>query len=730
MQLSRTCWALQWHGQGLPSNVTSGQLSSELRNSVLSSKPHRESVTIIARNSYSDNSKDDSAHLDHIKPLSPDQLPPSSQHHILLLATPHFAPALYQDESQWLVAFLDRLYSKIVSEGPTKVTVGIAVVDALPQPTRESEIHSIGATTSQNRKLSGVTLSDPGSAGYAYLFCDSSLLSYQAGAPKRAIAGNQPSAFVSLSLPSLSGRTVENRQYIVKIPLANTIFVTGRDVVSIIVELEKQGNGQTFQVVNTFEASAISARWPLRDARDTQGCQVALTAPLVPLTAPRKVKSAFGNIVREITGPEGEGSTIPASSELEAAVASFFEAVNEPQSTISAWAIVGGNSPAVAQSANGNDNHQPADYSKGLRKLWTSPRNVMSILPRLERGARLHRILSGGGGWGKRAGLLSLDPDTSPIAEDAAAASKTPVVEDVLPSQESMLGDIAKVGDSIQFFVLRTNAEPSERTNLPGSLRVWSFGVGAIPSTIDQMPITAMTSNSHTGPKDNLPFRYVADHFGALSESGFYLQIIDNSTSNREQSSITSKIDVPFSHLSVIQAKPRKSAYHSAHGSINVKKGWKVPKLKIRKIPCESASDPSYIKADTAKADTVHHETTMQFGPRVRKVENRHPRLRMVPTRGSEDRPTSPKIVRYKSWGPLVRRVEVAPSQVKSDLGDPFAAGPEDDAAWNDLTRRSRKAIAFARSRQRHREVMKANARLLNDDMAQQVERLLEGFVP
>ena len=693
-----------------------------------------------------------------------------------------------------------------MNDEPVKITVGITVVDALPEPSPLPESDLIDVTAGQSRMVGTTALSNTGSAGYAYVFCDSSLLEYQASIPKRAATRNQSSPFLSLNLPWPAESRSEDLRYIVKIPLANTIFVTGRDAVSIIVELEKRENGQSFQVVNRLEASAMSANWPFRDSTgDIQGGQITLTAPLVPLTAPRKIKSAFGNIVREITGPEGEDSAIPASSELEAAVTSFFEAINEPQSMISAWAVVGEASLTAPKSGSPGENVVQTNGSEDLRKLWTTSDNILSILPRLQQGARLHRILSGGGGWGKRAGLLSLDPDTSPVLENAITAPESSIVEDVLSSQAKMLGDVAKVGDSIQFFVLRTNARTVERTNRSDCLRSWSLDVGSIPSSIDQVPIAASKSNSNLKLKDGLETRYVADHFGALSESGFYLQIIRSSVSAGEQSSNISKVDVPFSHLSIIQTKPEMNKHHSTDDSIcglnvehpklsesglasqsstistkeenraqiqkNSPSGdspsldsqgldrafdmsgvsttknsvlvrqiplTRVPtvqKQRFRKVPVSKkptirkhlssmALDPVETKSETA-ADAVHHERTTQSQPLVGKVNEVKPRLRKIPTY-----PPNGKTIKYTPSSSLVRRVEVKPSPVETGLGDPFGTGHEADTAWEELTERSKRAINNARRHQRHREAMNASGRLVNKNIAEQVERLLEGFVP
>lgn len=403
---------------------------------------------------------------------------------------------------------------------------------------RELDIHK--------EEVGRAALSDYGSAGYAYLVGDASMLDFQTDRRNHTATGTLPWPFLSLSvpLPQLDKSTFAKCQ--IHIPLANTIFVTGQEAVSFTAELERPGDSDSFRITNTLNVSNISTNWPFEKADyANQGSHIALTAPLTPLTAPRAIKDAFGNIVRQISRFRVNDAAIPASSELEAAVPAFFKTINEPQSSVAAWALVGAKYPVRCLPSNEDD--------KSLQNTWAASRTLDIFRP-LSSGARLHRVLGGGGGWGKRAGLLSLEPDTGPRSELAATSPVSIPNENVEYSEHSILANVAKAGEAIQFFIHRPESNASIKAQSPDDLRLWSLEVGTIPSSIDTAPAAAPT---HDAVKEQTACEYVADHFGVLSERGFYLEFIKHGPSIVKQCSTRTKVDVPFSRFSVIQANPR-----------------------------------------------------------------------------------------------------------------------------------------------------------------------------
>jgi hypothetical protein len=156
--------------------------------------------------------------------------------------------------------------------------------------------------------------------------------------------------------------------------------------------------------------------------------------------------------------------------------------------------------------------------------------------------------VSGGGGWGAKQGLLSLDPQTkyNTVNEARFDFSDASLEE----QQTSALGNIAQEGASIQFFVAGKHRENGESVayDVTGIVRK-TVVLGGVPSTVDDVP----KSNQENPDKKlySLP-----GHFGCVSESGIYLQDKDlismstgEITSTEPKAVPQTKIDLPFSYV-------------------------------------------------------------------------------------------------------------------------------------------------------------------------------------
>ncbi|KAA8907571.1 hypothetical protein FN846DRAFT_1021255 [Sphaerosporella brunnea] len=154
--------------------------------------------------------------------------------------------------------------------------------------------------------------------------------------------------------------------------------------------------------------------------------------PLKPLTKPRKIAEGLGNILKTVHRPEGadDAHVEGASLELESAVDKYLEGLPK-----------GANTP------------ERVDVFARLTSQEPSP-DVKELL--LYPGARLHRVLSGGGGWGKKAGLLSLDPqgerDVARFEQEFGAR---------FDGTDETHDGIVQVGQWVQFFIAE-NGEPAE----------------------------------------------------------------------------------------------------------------------------------------------------------------------------------------------------------------------------------------------------------------------------
>lgn len=125
----------------------------------------------------------------------------------------------------------------------------------------------------------------------------------------------------------------------VTLPLANTLFVTGKpSSVSIskwrFLQNEKyekvKSTTKSHQVINVFgskkEIGSKTIGFP------------AGHIPAIPLTPPRRVMSGLGNIIREIS-LDGENAC-PASSELEVTINQYTRAMGKKDSRVTVWALV------------------------------------------------------------------------------------------------------------------------------------------------------------------------------------------------------------------------------------------------------------------------------------------------------------------------------------------------------------------------------------------------------
>ncbi|OJD33233.1 v-type c subunit family protein [Diplodia corticola] len=351
------------------------------------------------------------------------------------------------------------------------------------------------------------------------------------------------------------------------LPLANTLFQTGHVSLmynmlyrlSEIVE-PKHGHGailqnrRTLHVCEVNRANSQRVTWPvagrylahrLVNFPRREETLHQLHVPLVPLTGPRQVEAGLGNIIRQVTGPDGKAS--PASHELEKAVSSFFEATGQAPHAMPVWALVCSekNSKYLASAVlSALGKWQPKQFSKVydyagmcshyVGDAWTADPKIFQPAiwkAMLTGNATLHRVLSGGGGWGKKAGLISLNPTTSAqrTAQQATTFSETD------QATAESLKAVAEPGSYITFFT-----SPVSSLNVPAYEQDTSV-FGTLPSSIDDIPDTATEGPSGI---DVWP-----GYFGALSEQGMSFKFIrgDPHGPQGKQVYTSTMVDVPFS---------------------------------------------------------------------------------------------------------------------------------------------------------------------------------------
>jgi hypothetical protein len=172
----------------------------------------------------------------------------------------------------------------------------------------------------------------------------------------------------------------------------------------------------------------------------------------------------------------------------------------------------------------------------------------------IEKGATLCRVLSGGGGWGAKQGLLSLDPQAT---YNTVGEARFDFSDGTLEEQQtSALGNTAKEGDYIQFFTAQPSKTEADKavyknTNLQyTNSDVKSSVIGAVPSTIDELPGPLVDDTQQQ--QSRIPLTHIRmGHFGFVSESGMFL-------SQKTGNPIATKIDLPYSYFTVNHIIPDK----------------------------------------------------------------------------------------------------------------------------------------------------------------------------
>ena len=275
-----------------------------------------------------------------------------------------------------------------------------------------------------------------------------------------------------------------------KVPLANTIFQSGHvstlfaqrmkcslspDGPTLVAPEEHHPlTKQTIQLVDLLEPP-ISRE---------------LYTSLKPITEPRIVDHAVGNILRTLHKGSRDHQSFPASQELEAAV-SRWRTVNPVNGhRVGVWALV-----------------TPRELLQGSQV----PSHLGNIMNCLEAGSRLHHVLSGGGGWGNKQGLLSLDPILQPdiVESDASVPPWLRETEDGFGFET--FEQTVKPGDMVTFCA--TQEQSATFSSSRAEHRKASFAVGTCPLR-EEMPLT-------DGENDlDASIAVATNHFGVLSSRG------------------------------------------------------------------------------------------------------------------------------------------------------------------------------------------------------------------
>ncbi|KAJ9485851.1 hypothetical protein VN97_g7507 [Penicillium thymicola] len=412
-------------------------------------------------------------------PVSPSAAPHSVP---LLLVTPSFAHWL-DSSSPFLSQFLSRLYRN--SPGNDTLYAVTAVVDALPNTTSESPHLS---------ESEGLSLLAIGQSGVQAKVAPPRLI--------RSSASEETNLLFSFR-PGVIGPTGKGPAHEIGLRLANTIFVNGRETTIFGTRWlwDKASSGYTLDSSMDFTSCMVTAT--------SQAVQTTLELPLHPVTERRRVMTSMGNILRQLAKSTDPTSTdtMPASSELERELPRYIAEHNIIDQRVSVWALV-----------------EKPDLDVADPGLSTHDRLIQS----LRQGGKLHRVMSGGGGWGKKQGLLSLDPEVSFSGsanhDDLVTLSQVfdpgTTQLDTLPSIDkgitvddlSLLSQVATAGDYIQFFVSvePTGAQGNVPSNHDSQEEPISYHFGMVADS--------MELETHEVDQDSNGVVSLPHTFGALSE--------------------------------------------------------------------------------------------------------------------------------------------------------------------------------------------------------------------
>ncbi|KAL2122912.1 hypothetical protein VTJ04DRAFT_3367 [Mycothermus thermophilus] len=207
----------------------------------------------------------------------------------------------------------------------------------------------------------------------------------------------------------------------------------GNSSSSTPVQPPPQGTGSNTNGNDTTGSDSSSST-----TTSSSGSKSTITIPLLPLTPAHRIHRSAGNIISQLW-PRNAAGPMPASEELEKLIPRLRElrldATGDEETYyagggLGVWALTIPPSQAVAGSVGGPVGELPVldikeaaaavaewgRYQLLERELAEKVRGRLKEL--VARGCRLHRVVSGGGGWGAKRGLLSLDPETKFPVED------------------------------------------------------------------------------------------------------------------------------------------------------------------------------------------------------------------------------------------------------------------------------------------------------------------------
>ncbi|KAL4782406.1 hypothetical protein BJX76DRAFT_332695 [Aspergillus varians] len=461
--------------------------------------------------------------LDDVLANFPITVPDSTSEYIpVLLFTPAFAHWA-DTQSTFVEQCLSRFYRKTLDR-PSRVPIHsvTAIIDRLPHYARGG--NTIGDVT----ECEGVSI----------LVVRGENIQGKATMPRqiRSSETEEPTLLFSFQKGSGDNQPIRQPVHDVGLRLANTIFLNGKENTLFGTRWAYDSSSKRLKLENVADLSTCSVTVTPASVRDS------LELPLHPVGERRKVVSSMGNILRQITKhADGRSNEpMPASSELEKELPRYIAENDIADRRVSVWALI----ETSADSPYTNSRHSQSTLAMAIQT-----------------GAKLHRVMSGGGGWGKKQGLLSLDPEMSfgqphdesmkPLHkvlsqnyESSTYGVASPPELPMSMQDLSTLSQAAEPGDYVQFFASVEERGPSECSN-----SVWKSSEASLLCSFGVVSDADMLPSQIAKLKD---LTVLPNYFGALSEKAItYLQPLAEPQPSGMLESQT-KIDIPGSRVTMV----------------------------------------------------------------------------------------------------------------------------------------------------------------------------------
>ncbi|KAL8658375.1 MAG: hypothetical protein Q9226_001051 [Calogaya cf. arnoldii] len=350
-----------------------------------------------------------------------------------------------------------------------------------------------------------------------------STLSFQFGPNKESIQPAKNNA------EDASPKSFQSK--IIKLPVANTVFHNGREST---IQAQRWIVGETILQPTLacikrswLHEQVVRVAFPFPLEPDKAPLQV--TVPITRISLPQRVATSMGNVIRQMFPVDNPSKAAqldipselePASKQLEYVVTDWLAEPGNEMRAVEVWALV--RPPRTLQR------FRYGNFSKLVKA-----------------GAHFHKVLSGGGGWGNRQGLLALDPEVDfDVAPELTMAQD---FDNVSPEAEggNLSSQIVNTGDIVEFFardLIESSSTATPESKHSHYIRCQPCLIfGTTPSTIDAMPKPS-SMMQHSPSSDCI---FIPAHFGMLSEQGVSL-----TTTSIDGEVSRTKIDVPHALLS------------------------------------------------------------------------------------------------------------------------------------------------------------------------------------